>query len=117
CFPASAERAIYNKPVGKDGSGRMQYARGLSIRAAESMRVAMGYNRVSCQLKQLDADTIEITATFIDYRSGTMWSQQGLVSKRYKTKTGGVRSHDDDRFYSLVVPAAQSRLIREVILR
>src|ERR1700747_323704 len=47
-FPALAEEAIYNKPVGRDeGSGQQKYARNLSIRSAEAMAEAYGYNSVS----------------------------------------------------------------------
>ena len=119
-FPSFCKKAIFNKPVGKDReTGEMKYARGLSIRTAEALAEAYGYNRVSCAVIESpdNDDTVSIQATFVDYANGRIWQDSTIVSKTYTTYRGGKQRHNDDRFYNVVVKAEKSKLIREVILR
>lgn len=116
-YPSFARNAIYSKPVGKDQSGRQQYARGLSIRAAEAIAEAYGFNRVRCDVLPLDADRVKVEATFTDYQRGRIWQSGAIVSKVYRGRGGQAQRHSDDRFYGVVVKAECSRQIREVILR
>lgn len=111
-YPSFAREAIYNKPV---GSGK--FARGLSIRAAEAVAEAYGYNSISCEVIPLDADTVKVVAQFTDYQKGRFWRDGGIVSKWYKSKSGKMEKIADDRFYGVTVKAEASRRIREVILR
>ena len=116
-FPALAEDAIYRKPVGKGDDGQQKFAEGLSIRSAELLAEIYGYNRVSCTVSQIDEFTVKIEATFVDFQKGRVWQDSGILSKKYKSKTGGVSVTPDDRFYGLICKAEGSRRIREVILR
>jgi hypothetical protein len=117
-YPSFAKAAIYNKPVGKDpDTGIMKYARGLSIRAAEGLAEAYGYCRVRADVEEVDDNKVKIEASFTDYQKGRIWQDAGFVSKYYKTKNGGMRRLNDDRFYNVVVKAEKSKLIREVICR
>jgi hypothetical protein len=108
---------MYDKPVGTDRDGKKRFATGLSIRAAEAMAVSMGYNKIRCDVIQVDNDTVKVEASFTDFCTGRVWTDARLVSKFYKTYKGGTQRHPDDRFYDLVVGAAKSKVIREVILR
>jgi hypothetical protein len=116
-YPSFARDAIYSKPVGKDQSGRMQFARGLSIRAAEAIAEAYGYCRIRCEVTPIDDTCVKVEATFSDYQRGRIWQDAGILSRFYKSRGGQMVKHPDDRFYGLVVKAEASRRIREVILR
>jgi hypothetical protein len=123
-FPEFASEAVYSKPVGKDQNGNMKFARGLSIRAAEALRCAYGYCRVSTEVNdiyspagEVDEDKVEVCATFMDYQTGSQWTDKGIVSKTYTDRMGRQRRHNDDRFYNVVVKAELSRRVRECICR
>lgn len=116
-YPSFAESVVYSKPVGKGPDGRPAYARGLSIRAAEAIAAAWGYNRISQTVEPIDDDTVKVTAQFLDIQTGRVWTDSGIVSKFYKKSGGGMARHSDDRFYSVVVKAEMSRRIREAIIR
>lgn len=116
-YPEFAAAAIYNKPVGKDERGNMKFARGLSIRAAEAIAEAYGYCRIRSDVTPIDDDKVKVEASFTDYQKGRIWQDSGIVSKWYKAKGGGMRKHNDDRFYNVVVRAQVSIRIREVIIR
>lgn len=116
-YPTFAESVVYAKPIGKDKSGRMQYARGLSIRAAEAIAAAWGYCRISQSVDPIDDDHVKVTASFTDIQSGRIWTDSGIVSKFYKKSGGGVARHADDRFFNVVVKAELSKRVREAIIR
>lgn len=116
-FPAFAANIIYCKPVGKDEDNVMQFARNLSIRAAECLAEAYGYNRVASTITPIDDDHAGVEAIFVDYQRGRIWQDRRVVSRVYKGKGGISRRHPDDRFYGIVCAAEASRRIREVILR
>lgn len=116
-FPELATDAIYEKPVGKDADGTPKYARGLSIRAAEALAEAYGYNRIRSDVAELDADKVKVEATFTDYQKGRVWQDAGILSKTYKDRFGKPARWNDDRFYNVVVKAEVSKRIREVIMR
>jgi len=116
-FPSFAKTAMYDKPVGRDGGGQMRFATGLSIRAAEAIASAYGFNRVRADVLVVDDSTVKIEASFTDYVSGRVWSDSVLCSKNYRAAGGGTKRHSDDRFNNVVVKAEKSKVIREVILR
>lgn len=117
-YKSFAQEAIYNKPVGKDrDTKKMRFARGLSIRAAEALAEAYRYCKVRSDVTPIDDDTVRVEASFTDYQSGRVWQDSGIVSKTYKTWSGKVGRHSDDRFYNVVVKAEASKRIRECILR
>ena len=128
-FPSFAKAAIYCKPVGrekdehgnfkKDANGRdiQKYARGLSIRTAEALAEAYGYNRVSIDVDEIDADTVKIRASFIDYQQCRSWASSAILKKFYKTKFGKIVRIDEDRFYNVNVKARASIEAREVVIR
>ena len=116
-FPESAETSIYSKPVGKGEDGRMKFAEGLSIRAAETLAEVYGYNRVRCDVSPLDDDHVRVEATFTDFQRGRIWQDAGIVSRVYKTRGGDERRTPTDRFYNVTVRAEGSKRVREVILR
>lgn len=111
-FPGLAEAAIYCKPVGKG-----KFAEGLSVRAAEALAEAYGYNRVQSEVTPIDRDTVKVSASFVDYQKGRVWRDSGPLSIWYKSKYEGRKRWDDDRFYNVVAKAEASKRIREVILR
>lgn len=113
-----AEEAMYAKPVGKDpNTGQMKYARGLSVRSAESLAEAYGFNKVRVDVSVVDADTVKLNASFTDFQKGKVWEASAFVSKRYKRANGSMGYHSDGRFFNVVVKAEGSKLIREVITR
>lgn len=116
-FPELATDAIYHKPVGKDKDGREKFASGLSVRAAEALAEAYGYNRIRSDVSELDLDKVKIEATFTDYQKGRVWQDAGILSKTYKDRYGKPARWNDDRFYNVVVKAEVSKRIREVIMR
>lgn len=116
-YPSFARAAMYSKPVGRDDGGKMKHVRGLSVRAAEALRNAYGYNKVNVEVDPIGDDAVRITATFVDYQSGNMWTDSGILSKFYKTRDKGTKRWDDDRFYNVVVKAEASKRVREVVLR
>ena len=114
-FPALAQDSIYTKPI---GGGKT--ARGLSIRAAETLAEAYGYCRIRSDVTPLDLLSVKVEATFTDYQKGRVWQDGGILSKQYRqaqAKGGGTATYDDDRFYNVVCKSEVSKRIREVILR
>lgn len=121
-FPEFAADAIYRRPVGKDeeGGDRQKFAEGLSIRAAEALAEAYKYNRVRGDVSRVDPNTVKVEATFTDFATGRIWQEGRLVSQlgtRSRGKGGGQYRIDDQRFTEVVVQAAKSKAIREVICR
>ena len=117
-FPEFAEDSIYRRPVGKDeDTGDQKYAEGLSIRAAEALAEAYGFNRVRGDATRVDADTVKVDATFTDFATGRIWQDGRLVSQVQKRKNGSTYRVDEPRFTDTVVGAAKSKAIREVICR
>ena len=114
-FPEFADDAIYSKDV---GGGKL--AEDLSIRAAEALAEAYGYNRIRASVAIVDDNHVKIEATFTDFQTGRIWQDDCIVSKWYtaaKAKGGGRVRYDDDRFHNTVAKAAKSKVIREVICR
>jgi len=116
-FKSFAKSAVYSKPVGKGDGGKMKYARGLSVRAAEAVACSYQYNRVRTEVTPLDNDTARVDAVFTDFQSGRIWQKSSVVSKNYKRSSGGLGRHSDDRFFNVVCEAMGSKLLRECILR
>lgn len=116
-YPSFAESVMYAKPIGKDQRGQMQYARGLSIRAAEAIAAAWGYNRIEQTVEPIDEDRVRVTATFTDFQSGRIWRDSGIVSKWYKDRFGKMTKHNDERFFNVVIKAELSKRVREAVMR
>ena len=116
-YPSFAESVMYAKPIGADKSGRMQYARGLSIRAAEAIAAAWGYNRIEQTVEPIDDDRVRVTATFTDFQTGRIWRDSGIVSKWYRSRGGAMTRHNDDRFYNVILKAELSKRVREAVMR
>jgi len=112
------EKAVFcnrcdSKQCKPQGRPRMKFAEGLSIRAAEALADTFGFNRVrSDVLETGDPMKVKIEATFVDYQKGRTWSAATFISR-----DTGKYVISEDKFYSLNVPAAASKMIREVILR
>lgn len=111
-FRTFAEEAVYARPV---GGGK--FARGLSIRAAEAIAEACGFNKIRVITEIVDADHARIGVIYTDYQSGRIWQDSKIVSKLFKRKDGTMSRHPEDRFWDVVCGAAKSKLIRECILR
>jgi hypothetical protein len=117
-FPEFAEDAVYRRPVGKEeGSNEQKYAEGLSIRAAEALAEAYGYNRVRGDVTRSGPDAAKVDATFTDFATGRIWQDGRLVSQVAKRRNGETYRIEESRFADLVCGAAKSRAIREVIVR
>jgi len=117
-YPSFAESVMYAKPIGADKqTGKMQYARGLSIRAAEAIAAAWGYNRIEQTVEPIDDDRVRVTATFTDFQSGRIWRDSGIVSKWYKDRYGKMVKHNDDQFFNVVLKAELSKRVREAVMR
>lgn len=116
-FPAMAGQMIYSKPVGKDENNVQQFARNLSVRAAEMLAEAYGFNRVAAKTTIIDEDHAQVEATFVDYQRGRIWTESNPVSRIYKTRSGQTGRTPEDRFLNIVCKAERSKVIREAILR
>jgi hypothetical protein len=118
-YPSMADEVLYRKPVGKE-NGVQKYAEGLSIRTAESLANRWCNSAFGCDIIHDDEQGVILAAVFLDYESNTRRVLQKKVSRMYKASQsagGGMKRTPDDRFYDVVVPANQSKLLREVILR
>jgi DNA replication initiation complex subunit (GINS family) len=117
-YPSMADEAIYSKPVGKDPDTQaMKYVEGLSIRAAESLANRWTNSAYACDIVNEDQGTITIAAIFMDYEGNTRHVVQRRVSKFYKKKNSTqIAQYSPDRL-DVVVAAAMSKALREVILR
>lgn len=110
CGNSSHDRKAISPP-------RQKFARGLSIRAAETLAEVYGFNKTHSGVSAVDADTVKIEATFIDYQRGRIWSDSTILSRLASSRDGGQYRISDDRFYGLTVKAEKSKLIREVVVR
>lgn len=116
--PALVESAIYSKPVGKDkDTGKMKYAEGLSIRAAEELRRIYGNNSAGTTVIRDEPTEVIIGAAFVDFEKNTRYAAEKAVSKLFRTREGRIQEIPPDRLADVVVPAHASKLLREVILR
>lgn len=93
-----------------------KFAEGLSIRAAESIRSIFGYNRLAVTMKMQEDGKARISATFIDYSSGIMTTDERVVSPYYTTWDKKAAKTPEDRFINVVVKAEKAKLRRDVIL-
>lgn len=117
-YPSMAEEVMYSKPVGKEeGTNQQKYVTGLSIRTAESLANRWTNSAYGCDVIAEDADSVTLAAVFMDYENNTRHVMQKKVSKSYKAKGGAIVRYPPDRFNDVVLPANQSKLLREVILR
>lgn len=117
-YPAFVAKAVYSKPVGKDpNTGKMKYARGLSVRAAEAVADVLGYNRVRKDAIPIDDDHVRLECSFVLFATGRVWTEAGPVSKFYTTRNKQRVRYSEDRFWNTVVKAEASKRIRECILR
>lgn len=117
-FPDFARVVLYSRPVGRDDdTGEQKIATGLSIRAAEAIAEAYGFNRVWSEVKLMPDGNAQVSASFTDFQRGRVTSASVLVSRVFKMRSGQMKTHSQDRFLDVVCKAAQSKLIRDVIVR
>ena len=125
-YRSFALTAMYAKNVGKDDKGKEKIARGLSIRAAEAIKCALGCNRLAVALTPLDKWQVLVSVTFTDFLNLTTETRQEIVSRKYtgwkyvngkKTDQREEKITEESRFNATVVKAAVSRCAREAILR
>ncbi len=117
-YASTAEEAIYSKPVGKDNdTGKMKYAEGLSIRAAESLAQRWTNSAFGAEIISDDGDVVSGAAIFMDYENNTRRCFPFRVSRIYKGKDGSTRRTEEGRFNDIVVKAHISKALREAILR
>jgi len=117
-YPSMADEVLYSKPVGKDATtGKMKYAEGLSVRTAESLANRWKNSAYGCEITGVDEEGADLSAVFLDYENNTRHVLNKRVSRAYKDRNGAKKYHPPDRFSDVVIPANQSKLLREVILR
>jgi len=115
--PEMAQQAVYRKPVGEDKHGKMQYAEGLSIRAAEMILSKWGNYDLTTSMEEPDEAGVTIHADFVDFQRMTHRRVSERVSRYYKDRHDNIRKWADDRFFDVVVPSRRSRMVRELVLR
>lgn len=115
-YRTAAISALYNKPVGKDDSGKMQNVIGLSIRAAESLANRWRNSSYGCEIISEDPESITLGAVFLDMETNCRHAMTRRVSKSLKRKDGSQYKLFGDRL-DTHVQAQASKLLREVILR
>ena len=94
-----------------------KFARNLSIRAAEALAEAYGFNRLRCDVSDLPNDRVKVEATFVDFQRGRIWQDAGIVSPWYRARGGSMQRVPEDRFLNVTLKAEKSKYIREVINR
>jgi hypothetical protein len=94
-----------------------QYARGLSVKAAEYLATEIMYCRTDVGVEKIDNDTYKVWAKFFDVQSGRYNSREAIVSRLKKKWGGGIEREDDERFFGMTIPAAQSKILREMVNR
>ena len=94
-----------------------QFARGLSVKAAELLATEIMYCRTDVGVEMIDQNTYKVTAKFFDVQSGRYNSRESIVSRLTKKWGGSIERIDDDRFFNLTIPAAQSKILREMVNR
>lgn len=97
--------------------GGEKFARGLSIRSAEMLAETYKYNRIRAWVEVIDRDTVKVCASFVDYQNGCSRTDEIVVSKFYTDYQKVQQRIPDDRFYSVTLRAASSKVIREVVNR
>lgn len=94
-----------------------QFARGLSVKAAEYLATEIMYCRTDVGVEKIDNDTYKVSAKFFDVQSGRYNSREAIVSRLKKKWGGGIEREDDERFFGMTIPAAQSKILREMVNR
>jgi len=116
-YPEAADEALYSKPVGKDKSGKMLHVEGLSIRAAEDLANRWSNSAYGCEIASDTGTAVVLVAVWLDYESNVRHQRSLTISRYYKDRYGKMTRTPEDRFHSVTVPAAMSKLLRETILR
>lgn len=107
---------------GKSGTntmieGKQQFARGLSIKAAESLANLVGYNRVATSFAVAGDGVYRCTSIFVDYSRGIIRSKERMVSQwRRKWKSTQLEKQDDERFLEMTLAGAASKNERNAML-
>lgn len=136
-FPEFAKSARYAKPVGREEKcpkcgARSEYqetcpkckalipmkiARGLSIRAAEALRLSFGFTKLEQTAEEINGgEAVQLTTTLVDFQRGNITRKSFPVSKTYKDRYGRQKRIPDDRFYDLTVKAKASIQARDAIM-
>jgi hypothetical protein len=116
--PEYACRLIYCKPVGREeANAPMKFAEELNIRGAEA--IASLYNNSSFGWEPVadDGETFTGVAVWLDYERNIRHTMTFRVAHVMKQRGGATMRIPDDRFADVVVKAAASKAVREVILR
>jgi len=94
-----------------------QFARGLSVKAAEYLATEIMYCRTDVGVEKIDDNLFRVTAKFFDVQTGRYNSREAFVSRLKKKWGGGFEREDDERFFGLTIPSAQSKILREMVNR
>ncbi len=137
-YKSCAEGAVYAKPVGREikcpscgartnykeqcpscgSTVPMKFARGLSIRTAESLASRWDNSAWSTIILPIKGtDDVQLVATFLDYERNIRHVVPKRVSRTYKSKFGKMVTIPADRFADVVIPKNTSVVLRNVILR
>ena len=116
-FPELAIEAYYAKPVGRGDDGSMNFARGLSIRIAETMGVEYQNSAFGVFPHESTDKEIFLLAGFFDYQNRIKVVVPAIISRYFTTRSGQQVRIKDDRFNNVVVPAKASIALRNAILR
>lgn len=94
-----------------------KFIRGLSIRAAEGIRVEYGFNRVSTTIQQLDDARYKVMAIFVDYCAGNVTIDERISTMYYKGRGGSMQKTDEGRYFNITIEADKAKARRNVILQ
>lgn len=108
----TAESCIYRRPVGKDESGKMQYAEGESIRMAEIVAACYGNIRVGGLITEMTPRFVKAVGVAHDLESN--YAAKAEVVEATIKRNG---QPFDERMRVVVAKAAQSKAIRDAIFR
>jgi len=114
--PEFAASAFWERPVGKDDEGKQTDAKGLSIRAAESLVRLWGNIAAGGRVFLENEDRIVITGKAIDYETNAAIERPFVVSKSaWSKKTQAVVRLREDRL-AIAMQAGVSKAIRNASL-
>lgn len=99
--------------------GGQKIARGLSVRAAESLAEVYGFNRITTEIEPQGSDinSAKVKATFTDLQACRVWEATTVVSRQYTDRNGGTQWTPIDRFLGVTAQASASKCVREVVVR
>lgn len=108
----TAESCIYRRPVGRDASGKMEYAEGESIRLAEIVAATYGNLRVGAIITEITPRYVKARGMAHDLESNYLAAAE--VVEATVTKNGQPYS---ERMRLVTAKVAQSKALRDAIFR